>query len=162
MQTSLAGNATPTTRNSPRGSQIQAFYTRTVDKCELVKLFVNKVKTPGHPHFDGIIGDNRVAIWIREKEGKKFLSIYGSVKNTSGNLPPLGTARLVVTDRGIPKLAIRMTSNRGKPQEVIWATASKGLHHSILESAGLNLNVLAFRKKSVMDEKLKKMQGQNV
>lgn len=140
----------------PRGPQIQAFYTRSIDKGPAVKLFVNQVQTSGHPHFDGSIGGVRVVIWIRDKDGRKFLSIYGNVKDEAGLLPSLGTARLVVTDRGIAKLAIRMYADRGKDQEVIWATASPKLNNSVLVSAGLDLKVLALRKQAALEAKARK------
>ena len=154
---------TPSTQAEPNrsdrkshGPQIQAFYTRSVDKGSPVKLFVNQVKTSGHPNFDGLIGGVRVVLWIREKEGKKFLSIYGSVKDESGMLPPLGTAKVVVTDRGIAKLAIRMYIDRGKDKEVIWATASQKVSNSVLVAAGLDLKVLAIRKKAAVEARARK------
>lgn len=153
-------NMPMTTSPAPdaRATAIQAFYTRSADKGDPVRLFVNQVSTQGRPDFDGVIGGRRVVVWIRRHQGKKFLSIYGNRKDETGMLPPLGTARLVVTDRGIPKLAIRMDVNKNSEHEVIWATASIKLDIKILVAAGLDLKVLALRKQAAAEAQVIKQQ----
>lgn len=135
---------------------VVAFYTRLMDKGDAVKLYVNSVTTRGRPDFDGFVGNQPVVVWIRRHQGKKFLSIYGRQKDDKGLLPSLGTAHLVVNNRGIPKIAIRMHAHQGNLRPVIWATASPTVDQRILVDAGLDLQVLAFRQQAAAEARVKK------
>jgi hypothetical protein len=130
--------------------KIEAFYAKPQEGKEghVVSLWINTVTTEGAPDFDGKIDDQRVAMRIRSGAKGSFLSITKSlkpedVKADGYKEEQIGTANLIVNDRGIPVLAIRMLAN---PDATIWANVSLKAPQDLLMSAGLNLEILAEKK----------------
>lgn len=116
----------------------EVFYTRGSRDME-VSLRVNKVETKGAPDFDGQIGGKQVAAWIHinSATGAPFLAIHRSQKGPDGKYQQLGTARVVINDRGMVRLAITLQGERG----TLWASVTKYAPDGLLERCGYRKDV---------------------
>lgn len=128
----------------PPTKMVEAFYTRA-PSAQPVSLWILDLKTDGAPDFDGSIGGKRVAVWIRHSQRSgSFLSIHAQTKGADDRFPQLGTANVVVNDRGMVRLAIKMEETK----EVLWASVSKKAPEDILVRCGLKLDLLAQKRAS--------------
>lgn len=127
---------------------VEAFYMRAGERGTPVSLWINRVTTKGAPDFDGTIGEQRVALRIRSGANGSFLAVTRSlkqseVKEDGFKEAQIGTANVIVNDRGIPVLAIKLDSNPGK---TVWATASLKAPQDLLVQCGLDLEILKQKK----------------
>jgi hypothetical protein len=124
---------------------VQAFY---LSGKTPVSLWINRVTTKGAPDFDGTIGGQRVALRIRNGANGKFIAITRSLKpseigENGYKEAQIGSANLVVNDRGIPNLAIKLDADK---DHTIWANVGLRVPQELLVAAGLNLDILAQKK----------------
>lgn len=111
-------------------------------------LWINTVTTKGAPDYDGTINGQRVALRARKAEKGTFLSITRSlaeneIKEDGYKEEQIGTANIVINDRGFPILGIKLNSNPGK---TIWFSVSKNVPHDMLVESGMNETILAEKK----------------
>lgn len=127
---------------STAAKRIEAFYTRRGDSGVPVSLWLGDGASESAPRLDGLIGDRRVIVFLRNGDRGRFLSIKGSKRLADGLLENLGTGNMVVNSRGIPKLVIKMDGHEGS----IWAEVSKRAPDQFLTDAGLNMESMAAKK----------------
>lgn len=140
-----ANNNTNTATSNNANKGVEAFYLKGQTA---VSLWVNQVETKGAPDFDGKIGEQRVALRIRNGGKGKFIAITRPLKPAEVGADgykerQIGSANLIVNDRGIPVLAIKLDDQKGK---TIWANVSLKAPQDLMVQAGLDLTILAEKK----------------
>jgi hypothetical protein len=150
--------------NATAVKKIEAFYNKPAEgkTGTVVSLWINTVTTAGAPDFDGSIGGQRVAIRIRNAAKGSFLAITKSLKAEEVGADgykevQIGTANLIVNDRAIPVLAIKMNDNK---DQTVWANVSLKAPQELLIAAGLNMTILAEKKAAYEAAKAAKAEAQ--
>ena len=124
--------------------KIESFFTRDTNKGTPVSLWVLERTSAKAPAFDGKIGTKRVAAFIRKGSKGPFLALVGP-KPKDGedkDRPQLGRANIVVTDKGIPKLAIELEGQAAP----IWASIRKTTPEALLIECGFDKDKIAAKK----------------
>jgi hypothetical protein len=137
--------------NTPKG--IEAFYLRAGARGTPVSLWITQVNAAGAPDFNGKVGEQRVTLRIRNGANGSFLSVIRNLRpeeidDDGYRDTQVGVANLVVSDRGMAVLAIKLTTN---PDKTIWANVSPRTPLDLLVRCGLDLDTLA-RKKAAYTE----------
>lgn len=147
MTTSASAQA-----GTPAPKKIEVFYMqRTLEGKPapvVVSLWSNEGAKAGAPDFTGRIGEHRVVVRIRNGANGIFLSVNRSipaeqVKENGFKEETIGTANLVINDRGYPVLAIKFNADKAN---TIWANTSLKASTDLLVKCGLNLETLAKKK----------------
>jgi hypothetical protein len=115
-----------------------AFFTREEAKGPKVEIFKNLSDKARAPLFDGKIDDVHVSMFLRKGPKGQFLGLVGDKKEGDERSPDLGTANIVTTTSGSPRLAINMKNADGTKAEVIFASISKKVDNEMLVKIGLN------------------------
>lgn len=113
-----------------------AFFTKEGDSGPKVEIFKSTSEKAKAPLFDGKVGNDHVSLFLRNGTKGHFLGVVGN-KDAEGKSPNLGTANVVTTKRGTPRLAINMKDADGK-KTVIFASISKKVDQEMLVKIGLN------------------------
>ena len=142
--------ATTNTPAAEAAKKIEAFFTLPAAKTQ-VSLWVSEIATKGAPQFDGKIDGKTVAVWTRKAKKGNFLSINKRVKTGEKDAAgkpvytteQVGTANIVVTEKGIPKLAIKMADDK---DVTIWASIRKTTPQALLDASGFDANMIESKR----------------
>jgi hypothetical protein len=121
-----------------KSKQTNAFYTLASSKGTPVVLFLNEDVRGRGPKFGGTIGKDKVDLFLRKSAAKgNFLSIVQRApKGSSEPGPQIGRANLVVTQRGTPRLSIRLDA---AADQTIYANVRRAVPEPLLAECGLDL-----------------------
>jgi hypothetical protein len=115
------------TENKPTAAKtFVAFFTPAASKGTKVEIFKN-----------GKIGDTHVSMFLRNGPNGAFLGLVGDKKEGEARSPDLGTANVVTSATGSPRLAITLKKADGA-KETIFASISKKVENETLLQIGLN------------------------
>lgn len=131
-------------------SKVEAFYKKEKDRV-IVSLWIVDPKIQGAPDFDGTIDGQVVNVRIRNGVNGAFMAVNKRVDTGEVTADgkqvfreeQLGTANLVVNSNGMPRMVIKLNTNKAEP---IWASVSKKVPDDLLAKAGLNFQTMAERR----------------
>jgi hypothetical protein len=126
------------TENKPTAAKtFVAFFTPGASKGPKVEIFKNTSDKARAPLFDGKIGDTHVSMFLRNGPKGAFLGLVGDKKEGEARSPDLGTANVVTSATGSPRLAITLKKADGA-KETIFASISKKVENETLLQIDLN------------------------
>lgn len=118
------------------------FYTRPNARGAQIALWLSHIETPKAPTFKGEISGERVSAWLRVGENGPFIGIHLPDKGPDGLYPRVGSANVVVNERGEIRCAVNLV---GKT-ETDWASVSKTASDALLVQCGLRPELIPKRK----------------
>lgn len=118
------------------------FYTRNNAKGVQVALWLTHIETPRAPTFKGEVNGTRVSAWLRTGPSGPFIGIHLPEKGAEGNYPRVGSANVVVNERGEIRCVVNLVGKR----ETDWASVSKTASEALLVQCGLRPELVPRRK----------------
>ncbi|MDB5816967.1 MAG: hypothetical protein JWQ11_607 [Rhizobacter sp.] len=121
--------------------RFEAFFTRTRVKTSPVSLWFTPALHATMPMFDGEIDHIPVTLRLQDGSRGRFFTVTGPPDGQGDQPPTLGTANVIRTADGLPRLVINLASGKGnyRMKRTVWASVSKRLSDAALRDLGMAL-----------------------
>jgi hypothetical protein len=145
MTNMTASSNTNTARQGPNSAHI-AFFSRGEDSDPVIEFYRSTSPNPKAPLFSGKVGDKRMSMFLRHGVRGPFLGLVGGKIEGTNQYESLGTANVITSKSGAPRLVMRMGSER------LFCSVSKNLDDDLLVRLGLDLEIQQQKREAAAAE----------